>query len=76
MTPEFFESLLYSSESDTLDFKLCQYHFDDKEKKAEFLKDILAFANSWRKTDAYILIGVKDVPGGKSEVVGEESHPV
>jgi len=35
-----------------------------------FLKDILAFANAWRRTDAYILIGVKENKGGRAEIVG------
>ena len=34
------------------------------------MKDILSFANAHRRTDAYILIGVKEVKGGRSEIVG------
>jgi len=64
--------LSYGEEGVDLDFKCEQYKFtkaSDKEK-GELLKDILAFANSWRRTDAFILIGIKEVKGGKSEVVG------
>ena len=38
------------------------------------LKDILAFANSWRTTTAYILVGVEEVMGGRSNVVGYRRH--
>jgi hypothetical protein len=66
------ESLLYQEESATLDFKLEQYPFvkATAEQKSEILEDILAFANAWRQTDAYILIGVKEVRGGPSIVAG------
>jgi predicted HTH transcriptional regulator len=40
------------------------------EEKSKLLKDILSFANTHRKADAYILIGVQEVKGGRSEVVG------
>ena len=74
---EIVEQLLYASEGNDLDFKRDQYPFDgaNDEDKGELLKDILAFANAWRRTDAYILIGVDEVPGGgKSTVVGISSH--
>lgn len=72
MNNELFERLLYEEESTTLDFKKEQYRFvkatDDE--KSELLKDILGFANAWRRSDAYVLIGVDDVRGGRSDVVG------
>ncbi|MCA8075986.1 AlbA family DNA-binding domain-containing protein [Burkholderia cepacia] len=63
------ERLLYSGEGDALDFKLQQYPFEnaDDDSKSSLLKDILAFANAWRTTTAYIVIGVRD---GSKEVVG------
>ena len=66
------ESLLHESEGDSLDFKREQYKFDgaSKEEKAELLKDILAFANSWRRTPAYIIIGVDENKGSRGTVVG------
>jgi hypothetical protein len=72
MDKTLFEQLLFQEESDSLDFKRDQYPFDGAtdEVKSELLKDILAFANSWKRTDGYILIGVEDVKGGKSSVVG------
>ena len=66
------ESLLYEEEGTALDFKSTQYPFNGAadNQKAELLKDILAFANSWRRTTAYILIGVEEVKGGRSKIVG------
>lgn len=70
------EQLLYEDENATLDFKKQQYKFvkatDDE--KSELLKDILGFANGWRRADAYILIGVEEVRGGRSTVVGIVDH--
>ena len=72
MNNELFEHLLYEEESPTLDFKRDQYPFvkaSDTEK-SELLKDILGFANAWRRSEAYIVIGVDDVRGGRGNVVG------
>jgi hypothetical protein len=45
------QKLLYRRESETLDFRRDQYVFSkaSERQKAEFLKDVLAFAN-WRRT--------------------------
>ena len=72
MNNELFERLLYEEENTTLDFKKEQYRFakaTDNEK-CELLKDILGFANAWRRSEAYILVGVEDVRGGRGFVVG------
>lgn len=76
MDIELFESLLHEEEGILLDFKSEQYLFDGSshDKKSELLKDILAFANTWRDSTAYILIGVKEVQGAKSDVVGVTEH--
>lgn len=70
------EELLNEEESATLDFKRDQYPFAGAtdEQKSELLKDILAFANAWRRTDAYILIGIDEVKGGRSKVEGVTNH--
>ncbi|HJP95829.1 MAG TPA: ATP-binding protein [Candidatus Saccharimonadales bacterium] len=70
------EELLNEDESSALDFKRDQYPFDkaSDDEKSELLKDVLAFANSWRRADAYILIGVDEVKGGRSQIVGVNSH--
>lgn len=67
-----FEQLLNEDESATVDFKRDQYAFQgaSDHQKSELLKDILAFANAYRRADAYILIGVDDVKGGQGKVVG------
>lgn len=76
MDKDLLEVLLHQDESETLDFKADQYAFEgvDDTRKGEILKDILAFANSWRREDAYILIGVEEVRGGRSTVCGTSSH--
>ena len=70
------EGLLHEAEGPSLDFKSAQYPFEHAtaKEKSELLKDILAFANSWRRTTAYILIGVEEVKGGRSNVVGVDKH--
>ena len=67
-----FEKLLYEEVSATLDFKSAQYRFANAtdDEKSELLKDILGFANAWRRSEAYILIGVEEVRGGPHNVVG------
>ena len=76
MTPELFETLLHQNESESLDFKVGQYSFEsaDPKRQGELLKDILAFINAWRQTDAYILIGVEEVRDARSHVRGVDSH--
>lgn len=76
MTDDLIEQLLNEDESSSLDFKRDQYEFEGAadEKKAELLKDILAFANAWRRAYAYILIGVEEIKGGRSLIVGVQSH--
>ena len=70
------EILLYEEDGVALDFISAQYPFENATiaEKAELLKDILAFTNSWRRTTAYILIGVQEVKGGRSNVVGVRTH--
>jgi hypothetical protein len=72
MTNDLFENLLYEEEGATIDFKREQYRFAkaSDDEKSELAKDILGFANAWRRTKAYILVGVEEVRGGKSNVVG------
>jgi Putative DNA-binding domain len=66
------ESLLFEEEGTELDFKEEQYKFvgASDDEKSELLKDILAFANAWRRSDAYILLGARDVKGGRSIPIG------
>ena len=68
--------LLDMEEGLTLDFKREQYRFNKATPadKSELLKDILAFANTQRYSTAYILVGVEEVKGGRSQVVGVDDH--
>lgn len=72
MNNDLFERLLYEEESVVLDFKSMQYPFvkATEDEKSELFKDILGFANAWRRSDAFILIGVEDVRGGRGKVIG------
>ena len=76
LTSALFEQLLHQEEGIRLDFKREQYPFDGEPKdvQSELLKDILSFANTQRNSNAYILIGVEEVKGGRSKVVGVETH--
>ena len=70
------EDLLYEEESSYLDFKQQQYPFVGKNKyvKSELLKDILAFANAWRRQEAIILVGVEEVKGRRGIIHGVADH--
>ena len=63
-------------EGPTLDFKREQYPFEKEtaEVKSELLKDILAMVNTHRYRTAYILVGVEELRGGRSKVVGVDRH--
>ena len=76
MDEALFEQLLHEEESPTLDFKRDQYLFANAsdEEKSEILKDIVGFANAWRRSEAYILIGVEDVRGFRATVIGVPHH--
>ena len=64
------EALLHEEESSSLDFKRQQYAFEGAtdDEKSELLKDVLAFANAWRRNDAYILIGIDEVRGSEANL--------
>ena len=72
ITLSLIDRLLREDESAALDFKGEQYPFQvsSDAKKGELLKDLLAFANSWRRTTAYILTGVSERKGGSREITG------
>jgi len=76
LAPILIETLLNMSEGDTLDFKRDQYLFPGAtdEQKSELVKDVIAFANAWKTTDAYIVVGADESPGGRASVVGVTSH--
>ncbi len=76
ITEGLIDKLLFEEEGDTVDFKSKQYPFEgaNNNEKSELLKDILAFTNAWRRSDAYILIGIEEVRGGRSRVLGVNDH--
>lgn len=76
VTTEAIETLLFRTESETLDFKEAQYRVvgGSPEERSEFVKDVLAFANAWKSADAHIVLGVRENPGGRATVVGGISH--
>lgn len=69
-----FETLLNKTESEELDFKSEQYKLDTEEQKAEFIKDVLAFANAWKTSDAYIICGVIKGDGRAYQPKGIDHH--
>ncbi|MYC24290.1 MAG: ATP-binding protein [Gammaproteobacteria bacterium] len=75
------ESLLHHEEGPALDFKQAQYPIDkgstpeDKANlRGELVKDILAMANASREGTGYILIGVEEIKGGRSRIIGVQNH--
>lgn len=81
ITKELIESLLWEEEGSALDFKREQYPLAaaSVEQKSELLKDILAFTNAFGRADAFIMVGVEEVKGGRSRVIGvkeqlEDAH--
>jgi hypothetical protein len=72
----FIEALLCKAEGVELDFKSEQYSFANANphQKSELLKDILAFANAWRRADAFILIGIKETSLGGPQLCGIAEH--
>ena len=75
------ESLLNQEEGPTLDFKGKQYQFKKsgtpqktEELRSQLVKDLLAFANTHRDSSAFILIGVEEVKGARSRIIGVAEH--
>jgi len=66
------KTLLTKNESTTLDFKRDQYPLTTPEQKSELLKDLLAFANTPRHQDAYLLIGITE--GHPATITGITHH--
>jgi hypothetical protein len=77
MNPPDITTLLNMSESDALDFKSGQYKFASPatdDEKSELLKDIIAFANSFKTGDAFVVIGVTEKNQRKDKVIGVTPH--
>lgn len=73
--PAWLVKAVHSRESELLEHKRQWYDLNTANGKAEFVKDILAMANTARPdADGYIIIGVAD-KGDGGGVVGVESPP-
>ena len=72
ISEEQLNQLCLQGESFSVDYKRAQYAFigGTDDQKADLLKDVLCFANSFRKTPAYILIGVDEEPSGIGTICG------
>lgn len=76
MNDTLFEQLIHSSEGQTLDFKTEFYKFPDDAYKStqddtlEFVKDVTAFYNTKRDSEAYIICGIKEEGGKIIDVPG------
>jgi len=73
---ELFEKLLKEESSDMLFFRPrgYQFHGASNVEKSELLRDLLGFSNAWRRADAYIITGVKEVQNGENEIMGILDH--
>lgn len=82
LTLELIRELVLEGESNRLDFKRDQYRFvelsgpDVDKEKAKLLKDVLAFANAFRKDPAFILVGVDESLPRDQSVAGIPSQDV
>ena len=68
------KELFTRQEGPILDFKRDIYRFDTDYHISEFLKDILAMANTRRDEPAYIIMGVKAYPDGRKDFIGLTGH--
>ena len=71
---ELVDSLLKQQESDILDYKSRQYNLDNEHTKSEFIKDIIAMANTPKNKSAYILVGIEEKSGKVSKTIGVTKH--
>ncbi len=78
--PQFLDQLFNRIEGETTDFKQAQYDFssgdpkEQKRKRAEFVKDIVAMYNTPRSEPAYVVLGVRKNLDGTFEVTGVAAH--
>ena len=68
MNAEEFRKLLGRGEGETLDFKVDCY--DPKKSRGDFIKDLLAMANTPRESPSYIAFGVRWSPESGCELIG------
>lgn len=64
------KELLTRNEGDLLDFKTTFYDIHSRDSRTDFVKDVLAMANSSQQGEAYIICGVKIFPDGNKQIDG------
>ena len=65
-----FQQLIKRAESETLDFKEDGYDLQNSRGRNNFIKDLLAMADTPRIQPAHIIFGVRWTPESESVVVG------
>lgn len=75
MEPIALRPLLAEGENARLEYRSRQYAFENAtdDQRSELLKDILALANTWRHTDAFVLLGV-EASEKPAKVTGIDGH--
>lgn len=74
ITKDLFAQILFSNESDKIDFKRDQYPLENDRQKSEFIKDIVSIANTKGDEYGYIVLGVKSEPNGNKSKFGIQNH--
>ena len=75
MTEDEFLALLEQPEGETLDFKRQLADFSKPQGKGEFIRDVLAMANTPRTESSYIILGVDDEDSqGRRTLKGISAH--
>lgn len=69
-----FETLLKTSEGETLDFKTT-LNLTEDEGRLKFVKDVLCLYNTPRDVTAHIVVGVRKHADGTYDLVGVPGHP-
>jgi len=67
-------SLLKRPEGETLDFKADNYDMSNRKSKRSFAKDLASLANTPRKGDAHLILGVEEQGDGSYKLVGINRH--
>ena len=75
VTESLLRELITRSENRPIDFKAQPHRLDNDHFNSEFIKDILAMANTPRDVAAYIVIGVKLHEDGSRDYLGVTEHP-
>lgn len=72
LTEHDIKAMCLAGESALLDYKSEQYKLDAEGNKSKFVKDMLAFANTYRPNgeSGYILIGIRETERHRGEVIG------